>query len=310
MPQLDIMSFTTQIFWALVAVIAVYAIIVRFILPDVLLIFRIRAKLLNRFQRNLFTFKQTSSISSNKFSVVSKQLEENFGKTVSLEATESQIASLILSQVKPTRLDLLSFVHSLDSMTEQEKVAPFLVFLAPTDEFILTISFLLFFLVFYYLAAPTIVNLLFVNQTKELTNNFARFAELRRQNLQQSVINYQTKQFLAIKGFTALNTYNALYTSLVLALTNQYKDTRFNELLSSLTATQGVSDFSKARLQRLCLSEESFSDDNFYSKIRLFLFLSKHINILEEELDVLEEVFNLEELALDLDESDFDEEEK
>lgn len=312
MPQLDIMSFTTQIFWAILAVFFVYAILVKRILPDILLIFRIRSKLLNRFQRKVFTLKNSTNSFNNKFDPASKLLEVALTKTSSVKDIDTLTTSLISSHVNQSNVDIIPFITSLDVEEEEIKVLPFLVFLAPTDEFILTISFFLFFIGFYYFFSPIITNLLFINQTKELTSLFARFADLRKQNLQLALTNAQTKEFLVSKSFTALNTYNALYTSFVLAVANKAKELHFNETLSQFINAHDILDTSKVQLQRLGFPDTIFLDedeDGNYSKLRLISFFIKHVNLLEDDFDDMDEAFNLEELLMDFDNIDFDDEE-
>jgi hypothetical protein len=181
LPQLDIFSYPTQIFWVLLSLSVLYIILTKYVLPDLLYILRmrtLRSSTLIKFYRSdkMYRFrnvpKKLSSLNG---------LEESLQASTSLNNETSRLAIGLRNRFNQQRSGFLALVKSSTPVSDLQSpfkdshlLSPFLVFFAPTDEFILTLSFFFFFILFYYFVSPSIVSLMIAPQINELSSYFTK----------------------------------------------------------------------------------------------------------------------------------------
>jgi len=306
LPQLDIFSYPTQIFWVLLSLSILYIILTKYVLPDLLYVLRMRSfrtTTLIKFRRSdkMLRFRNVPQrLKALSF------LEEAFQTTTSLNKETVRLHAGLSQHFNQQRLGFISLIKSVDPVTSDSNVnqdvsnslygfAPFLVFFAPTDEFILSISFLFFFVLFYYFVSPSIVNLMIAPQINELSTYFTKAVDLRKQNLLLKQVKFRNKKSVHAKLFRLLLLYNTLYTSLVLATKENLKLADINEVLS-LNKSSGLAFSSNEAQLSFLFQHDNQVDLSFdlldYNNLRLVYFVCEHINDIQDPFTILDELLN------------------
>eukprot|EP01118_Nematostelium_gracile_P016241 TRINITY_DN6685_c0_g1_i2.p1 TRINITY_DN6685_c0_g1~~TRINITY_DN6685_c0_g1_i2.p1 ORF type:complete len:321 (+),score=2.87 TRINITY_DN6685_c0_g1_i2:148-1110(+) len=147
MPQLDFLSFPSQAFYLIFFLALLVILLFRFILPDLLLIVKTTNTL---FSFDPKTFKQTeSSTVFNPSFPSNDSFYKLFTSFFSLPNHNPKLFNKFFFQ------ESQSFFHSL---THKSFLTPFLLFVTPSDTFLLTLSFATFFFLIY-----TFVSVRFLN---------------------------------------------------------------------------------------------------------------------------------------------------
>jgi hypothetical protein len=256
-----------------------------------------------------YIYRKRKDVSLNK-------VKEAITKTSSLNNPSTQNTALVNKVLNPNRQVMLSFIKSLDQANDLEEssnefqsktlaqflntpdtksllLSPFLLFFAPTDEFVLTLSFVLFFIMCYYFLSPLIVNLMITPQIQELTTNFTKAVSLRKQTVLLTQLKAKNKKLKHTNALRVLLLYNTLYTSLALAAKHHFKHIELNELLSSYKSQASKLEPSIDHLFSLFshhIESDIQFDVNQFNQIRLISFVCEHINQLEDPFSLLEEI--------------------
>jgi len=183
MPQLDIMSFSTQIFWVLVGLSCVYSLLFRFVLPDILLNNKIRAALLVKLEQ---TMEKSIEITNSKVGAHASNLNKQLGIIKNLHFAGKANVETVLLETYLTKLnkqELLSLCKVKANKLSGKFFNPFLVLFVPSDEFILLVSFSVFFVIFYNFFVSDLINESLDLEINTLENKFASLVSLRQNNL-------------------------------------------------------------------------------------------------------------------------------
>jgi len=157
MPQLDIFSYPTQIFWLIFCLVAVYFGLIKFVLPELMYILRLRVLLLISLDKKN---KVQSSI-TNDFQVkIQNQFEQSTFPKIDAVLT-SIVDDTFTKKATKFKLDFLVKLgkENLMALLKANKYGIFFTtVIAPIDDFILLLSFLSFFLFLYFYYARILLN--------------------------------------------------------------------------------------------------------------------------------------------------------
>jgi len=170
MPQLDIFAWSTQMFWVIVALVLIITLLYKFVLPDILLIEEVRTQVV---KGNEETFTPSSltgkSLSKTTLPVTLQDLSHYFADS---EQKKAQLAAFHLINAKTKKRNLYAFLKSLPTTSDTKFLNPFLVLISPSDEFILLLSFLIFFSIFYNFFSQQLIKNNLVRIIEEKTRIF------------------------------------------------------------------------------------------------------------------------------------------
>jgi hypothetical protein len=187
MPQLDIMSFPTQIFWAIVFLSAIYLVLIKMVLPDLLLHFRIRSRLLKDLERAIVNYENSHTTKLKRLDEHFARINASISKNTDLSFVGPNTKALTSFDKYMKKQDLLAFIDCLEKDARKQVFLPFLTLIAPTDEFILLLSFTFFFIIFYSFSSEKLIGHNLDTQIKELTLKFDKLALLRENNIQLAI---------------------------------------------------------------------------------------------------------------------------
>jgi hypothetical protein len=187
MPQLDIMSFPTQIFWAIVFLSAIYLVLIKMVLPDLLLHFRIRSRLLKDLERAIVNYENSHTSKLKRLDEHFARINASISKNTDINFVNSNTKALTSFDKYMKKQDLLAFIECLEKDARKQAFLPFVTLIAPTDEFILLLSFTFFFIIFYSVSSEKLIGHNLDAQIKELTLKFDKLALLRETNIQLAI---------------------------------------------------------------------------------------------------------------------------
>lgn len=78
MPQLDLMSFSTQIFWVIVCLSILYCCLLKYILPEILFTQRVRETLLQYLEEEDEFLEKAPTYNLNNYNQALKQIEVSY----------------------------------------------------------------------------------------------------------------------------------------------------------------------------------------------------------------------------------------
>lgn len=185
MPQLDLTAFITQLFWVSLALSLIYMVLYLFIIPHTLRALRVRDKLVKAF----------SNISkSDTLSLQNKVKDDwltNLNDINGLLKQRDSVAKLYtdrkLDHINDTKDMLLQRkLYNLTTAIKYSKqrsawVGIFASVIAPTDEFILLLCFLLFAIIFFSLAG-SYLGIVIDSKIVEIKDRFLTILSLKKEH--------------------------------------------------------------------------------------------------------------------------------
>lgn len=209
MPQLDVFSYPTQLFWfSLIFIVTVIG-FSKYFFPILMLILRIRTKFIQELEKTSKTEIDTSNnIITEVNNLFLNRTIPLFNKVLLSTVLEDSLNKT--TQAKQKFLVKLRQERLISLLKAKKVNIPLLLTVAPLDDFILIVSFLTFFIYFYlYYAQPLIKDYVDV-----------RILELKERVLllkQKQTLNLKVKANL-IEKHTNLTTENAILSRAVFAI--------------------------------------------------------------------------------------------
>jgi len=214
MPQLDLTGFLTQIFWSSLVLLLLFLVIYGFVIPEILKTVRIRGRILKDITTNIGK-KDISKIDTKYYQLVIELVKTNDNKNSLIkEYTDKSDQSDIDINNKYNKIKLLRLVNAI-KLQKFGFTTIFASLIAPTDEFILLICFLIFSILFSYSASSIIENIL-NNQIHEINDKFRNLMDLQKQNNELTISN--------INKIVKLNSDKKAVSTFVISSLQQYSE--------------------------------------------------------------------------------------
>jgi hypothetical protein len=129
--------------------------------------------------------------------------------------------------------EILTFIRSLEKDARKQVFLPFLTLIAPTDEFILFLSFTFFFILFYKFFSDKFIGNNLDSQIKEVTLKFEQLAALREKNIELAMEIKHMMSFLDTDAPLLVADLANTIKQVDLAFVNQYKQNKLRALLAT-----------------------------------------------------------------------------
>jgi hypothetical protein len=179
MPQLDLTSFLTQLFWATFILITVFSLISGVIIPEILKGSRLRDKITKELSKNSAD-KGISTLTNDLPKLIKVLINLDIRKDSQLKSFTNNINQIEINldnEMNKVKLSnfLTSFKNRRFGLT-----TIFASLIAPTDEFVLFVSFILFALIFSSALTLTIKNI-FDDKIAEFRAKLESLVQIKKQ---------------------------------------------------------------------------------------------------------------------------------
>jgi len=163
MPQLDILTFTSQLFWLYFVFFGLLILVIKYFLPNILTIFRVRSHL-----KKVPTF-----VTERKQSHAAELRKQALNDLALIIDFKQPIENELIQNTKSKDCDkVLSTFHKRVLRGISNIKFTLISFIIPTDEFILFLAFLISFVVLYVLYVVVKRSVFFQKSYKRIKKEF------------------------------------------------------------------------------------------------------------------------------------------